>query len=177
MNLPNLLTLSRLLLVPIFTIFLLYERKTGAFILFLAAGVTDALDGLLARLWDQKTKLGAYLDPIADKLLLVTAFIVLASLGRIPLWLTVIVIARDLIILLGFLILSLLSCSFEVRPTLFSKATTVSQVVTVSLVLSADLLPLFSPLIPFSFWTAALLTCISGLQYIYKGMKILEEGG
>ena len=165
MNLPNFLTIFRILLIPVFLILLLYGRRQEAFGVFLAAGITDALDGLSARLLGQRTKLGAYLDPVADKLLLATAFVVLGAKGELPLWLTVVVIARDLLILLGFAILVMASCRPVAQPTPLSKATTVSQVVSLM------------PLAPYLIGLVAALTCVSGLQYIYLGTKILEEGG
>jgi len=176
MNLPNFLTIVRILLVPVFVILLLYGNRWGALFTFVAAGVTDALDGLLARLWNQRTRLGAYLDPIADKILLATAFVALAAIREMPIWLVVIVIARDVIILLGFLILVLASYRVEASPTVTSKATTVTQVLSVSLVLFNRLLPLPYWLLQFFFWSVAALTSLSGLQYIYLGTKILEEG-
>ena len=177
MNLPNSLTIFRILLIPVFLILLLYGRRQEAFGVFLAAGITDALDGLSARLLGQRTKLGAYLDPVADKLLLATAFVVLGAKGELPLWLTVVVIARDLLILLGFAILVMASCRPVAQPTPLSKATTVSQVVLVALVLAREILPSLMPLDPYLIGLVAALTCVSGLQYIYLGTKILEEGG
>src|SRR4030042_5482759 len=107
MNLPNLLTLTRVLLIPVFVIFILDHSYLYALITFAIAGITDGVDGLLARLTRQKTELGAYLDPIADKLLIVSAYITLAIIEIIPSWLAVIVITRDVIIMLGILVMLL----------------------------------------------------------------------
>ena len=132
---PNLLTLLRLIFVPV-TVIAVIEGKYGwALALFLTAGVTDALDGLLARLLEQKTVLGQYLDPIADKLLLSTMFLVLASRHRIPAWVTVLVFSRDIIILIVCTLLYGIGVMRVFRPTLFGKANTVVQVVTVPLVM------------------------------------------
>ena len=177
MNLPNALTVLRILLIPVFLTLLLYGRWAEAFWTFLVAGVTDALDGLLARFLGQQTKLGAYLDPVADKLLLSSAFVVLGAKGELPLWLVVVVIARDLLILLGFVILVMASFHPVVQPTLVSKATTVGQVVLVALVLSRGLIPPLQPLKPYLIGVVAALTCASGFHYIYLGTKVLEEGG
>ncbi len=177
MNLPNALTIFRILLIPVFLILLLYNHRNGAFGAFLAAGITDALDGLVARLLGQQTKLGAYLDPVADKLLLSSAFVVLGAKGELPLWLAVTVIARDLLILLGFAILVMASFNPVAKPTPLSKATTVSQVVLVALVLSKGIFPSLKPLKPLLIGIVAVLTCVSGLHYIYLGTKVLEEGG
>ena len=124
MNIPNILTIIRILSVPVFVICLFYDRFWVALLIFVGAGITDGLDGLIARVYHQRTTTGAYLDPIADKLLLATAFIVLAILGNIPVWLTVIVIAKDVIVALGVLILFLTSRRVEVKPVLIGKTTT-----------------------------------------------------
>ncbi len=177
MNLPNSLTTLRILSIPVFTICLLYDQLFSALLIFVGAGVTDALDGLLARLYNQRTTLGAYLDPIADKLLLTTAFIGLAVLGIIPRWLTVVVIARDVIILLGILILILTSHKVEINPIFLSKATTVFQTLTVALALLTHYVPSISALLTYLIWATTLLTCFSGLQYMYIGSKYFNEKG
>ena len=177
MNLPNTLTTLRILCIPIFTICLLYDHLFLALLIFVAAGITDALDGLIARVYDQRTTIGAYLDPIADKLLLTTAFIGLAVLGIIPRWLTVVVIARDVIILLGTLILILTSHRVEIKPTFLSKSTTVFQLSTIIAALLAAYASLIRGLLPYFVWTTACLTCISGFHYIYIGSKFSKEKG
>src|SRR3989304_9367297 len=105
MNLPNLLTLTRVLLIPLFVIFIINKYFDWALLTFAIAGITDGLDGLIARLTHQRTELGAYLDPIADKLLLSAAFISLAIIDLLPSWLSIVVITRDVIILIGFFVL------------------------------------------------------------------------
>ena len=109
MNLPNTLTLIRVILIPIFVILIMNHSFKWALITFAIAGITDGLDGLLARLTRQKTELGAFLDPIADKLLLISAYLTLAIIEILPGWLSVIVITRDIIILLGILVIMLIS--------------------------------------------------------------------
>ncbi|RLA89883.1 MAG: CDP-diacylglycerol--glycerol-3-phosphate 3-phosphatidyltransferase, partial [Deltaproteobacteria bacterium] len=98
MTIPNFLTILRILLTPVLVILLLEGRLSEALFVFIIAGVTDALDGLIARLYKQKTRLGAFLDPLADKLLLVTTYVILAVQGLVPSWLTVIVLSRDVLI-------------------------------------------------------------------------------
>ena len=121
--------------------------------------------------------MGAYLDPTADKLLLVSAYIALAVLGVIPGWVAVVVIARDVIICLGIAIFLLTEKAYEVRPSIVSKCTTTAQILTVLLSLfdptHVKLTALHSPLL----WVTAILTILSGLHYIYKGMNILQETG
>jgi cardiolipin synthase len=177
MNIPNALTIVRILSIPVFVICLLYDRLFVALLIFVGAGITDGLDGLIARVYRQKTTAGAYLDPIADKLLLSTAYVVLAILGIIPGWLTVIVIARDVIIALGILILRVISHRFEVKPLFISKTTTFFQIVTIAWALLAPQSLFFKSFLPYIIWATAALTCMSGLQYIYIGTKYLNGKG
>ena len=177
MNIPNFLSLLRIILVPVFVIFLIQDEYYNALIVFVIAGLTDVLDGTMARLLNAQTKLGSYLDPIADKLLLATSFVTLAILGIIPSWLTVIVMSRDFIILLGIAILSLMSVAFEIKPALISKATTVLQIGTVFFALLYKIVTnyLNYNLILILFWLTALFTVASGLVYIIRGVKIINR--
>ncbi len=174
-SIPNILTLMRILLTPLFVILLLRRSFDMALLVFFIAGVSDGLDGLIARWLNQRTALGAYLDPMADKLLLVSAYITLPVMDAIPDWLSVIVISRDVIILLGIATLTLTEKKYEVRPTFVSKCTTTLQIVTVIVVLldpgrfRADFM------LPLAYWGTAALTILSGLHYIYFGMRILQE--
>ena len=127
MNLPNILTLIRVLLIPVFVILIMNKFFGWAIITFASAGITDGIDGLIARITQQRTELGAYLDPIADKLLLSSGFITLAIIEMLPSWLAVIVITRDLIILIGLLVMILINYHPRIRPSLVSKVTTVSS--------------------------------------------------
>ena len=183
MNIPNFLTLFRIILVPAFVIFLIQEEYDKALIVFVVAGLTDALDGTLARLLKCQTVLGAYLDPIADKLLLVTSYATLAILGIIPAWLAVLVISRDFIILMGIAILTLMSIPYEIKPAIVSKVTTALQISTI-------FFPLLYKVVQHDigyqwimglFWLTALFTVISGMVYIIRGIRILNhsspEGG
>ena len=174
-SIPNILTVVRILLTPVFVIMLLQQLYPQALLVFAFAGLSDGLDGFIARYFNQRTVLGAYLDPVADKLLLVSAYVMLGMLDVIPDWVAVIVIARDVIIVLGIAIITLTAKSYEVRPSLVSKATTVTQILLVLLSLydpaAAKLTALHVPLI----WITAVLTTLSGLHYIYIGMNILQE--
>lgn len=173
-NIPNILTTIRILLAPLFVILLLKDQFSFALLVFAIAGISDGLDGLLARYFDQRTVLGAYLDPIADKLLLTTAFVSLAVLKIIPGWLTVIVISRDILIILGIAIFTIADINIEIRPSIISKFTTVAQLTTIFLTL---LNPEISGalIIKYSlFWITAGLTIMSGLHYTYIGLNILQ---
>ena len=179
MNIPNLLTLLRIILVPIIVIMLMQGLFVNALILFALAGITDGLDGFLARALRQQTVLGAYLDPLADKALLTTSYVALSVLGVIPGWLAVIVISRDFIILFGISILFVMSVSFDIKQAYVSKITTVAQffVIVIALVVkcSPGLLNLL--VMDVLFWITALLTVISGLHYISRGVHYINSAG
>ena len=175
LNIPNILTVIRILLTPLFVIFLIKNLYSCALLTFTVAGISDGLDGLLARYFNQRTVLGAYLDPIADKLLLTSAFVSLAILKVIPGWLTVIVISRDILITIGIVIFSIVNIDFVVKPSIASKCTTVSQLATVFLTLLSLSIPI-TIFIKFPlYWLTAVLTIISGLHYIYIGLNILQN--
>ena len=182
LNLPNFITLLRIGAIPIFLILLVDERYTEALIVFILAGITDSLDGLLARWLDARTTLGAFIDPLADKLLLVSSFIILAFLGFIPRWLAVLVIMRDIIILIGYSLLFFITGhSIEVRPTLVGKASTFFQLLTVSMTLVALHNPDWQfPLLwyPTIILAGATVT-ISGIQYLSRAFTWYneQEGG
>ncbi|MDP2855455.1 MAG: CDP-alcohol phosphatidyltransferase family protein [Smithellaceae bacterium] len=177
MNIPNFLSLLRIILVPVFVIFLIQAEYDKALITFMVAGLTDALDGALARLLKCQTILGAYLDPIADKLLLVTSFVTLSIFGLIPGWLAVIVISRDFIILLGIAILTLMSVAYEIKPAVVGKVTTALQIATIffALLYKAVTHDFGYYWIIGLCWTTALFTIISGLVYIIRGIRILNK--
>lgn len=174
-SIPNVLTLVRVLLAPVMVILLLRDMFTMALLVFAIAGLSDGLDGLIARLLNQRTTLGAYLDPAADKLLLTSAFVCLAILGVLPPWLTVIVIARDVVIVLGLAILTLTEKKYKIDPTMISKCTTTVQLLMVLLSLYDPTHSKLAMLFPVMVWATAILTVASWLHYIYLGMNILQE--
>ncbi len=178
MNIPNLLTLLRLILVPLIVILLIQGSFLKALAVFVVAGLSDALDGFLARVLHQQTVLGAYLDPIADKALLISSFLTLAVLQVIPGWLAVIIISRDVIILLGIAILSLLSIPLEIRPAFVSKVTTALQLITILMALAINSMPGGFHQLPLLavYWLTALFTILSGLNYIARGVKLINHG-
>ncbi len=174
MNIPNLLTIVRILLTPLLVIFLINERFDWAFVVFAAAGITDGLDGFLARVMKQKTRVGAILDPIADKALLASAYITLAVIGLVPNWLAVTVISRDLIIVFGVLVLLLFQSGIEIRPTVVSKLTTLFQLFTIFIVLFTTVTHMALDRLLFCCYiVTAILTIASGLDYLYKGILML----
>jgi cardiolipin synthase len=177
-NLPNLLSIARILSVPLFIILLLHHLYGWALFTFVAASVTDAVDGLLARVLNQKTVLGSFLDPAADKLLNASSYITLAVLGLLPSWLAVVVVSRDVIICVGLMILCWSSHRLEIRPSIASKLTTAFQFCTI---ISALLL-IYEPSFPFPviamdilIWATAIGTAMSGIQYIFRGVRIFNQ--
>lgn len=180
MTIPNLITILRIILTPIFIIFLLNDAYLPALILFAVAGISDAVDGLIARLFNQKSKLGAFLDPLADKILLVSAFVVLSAKDDVYAWLAVVVISRDFLILLGVLILFLNSQDFTFKPSIVSKMTTCMQLATVFVALfvavSADHSPHLHQFSICLFWATGLLTVISCLHYMRQWFRMMGEG-
>ena len=179
MNIPNLLTLLRIILVPIIVILLIQGSFVKALIVFFVAGISDALDGFLARILNQQTVLGAYLDPIADKALLASSFITLSVLHIIPSWLAVIVISRDFIILLGIAVLSMMSIPVQIRPIFVSRVTTALQLITVLMALTSRCLPgnINASWLLAIYWVTALFTIISGLNYMARGVALINRTG
>lgn len=175
-SLPNLITVLRIFLTPLFVILLIRGDTGWALAVFLAAGVSDGLDGLLARLLDQRSTLGAVLDPIADKLLLTAAFICLALIRGIPPWVAVVVISRDVLIVIGVAVLVFARISFEIRPSILSKWTTVCQVVLVAAALLALRLPTLDAAVFPLCWVAVGMTVLSGLHYTWTGLHLLQGG-
>ncbi len=175
LNLPNLITLLRIILTPLFVILVIDGLLYEAVAVFAVAAVSDGLDGFLARALRQKTVLGSYLDPIADKLMLNSAYASLAILRMTPSWLAVIVISRDLIILGGLALLHMLQGPVPIRPLPISKLTTFFQIGTLLGVLLAAPVPglKLARYLPLLFVATAGLTVVSGLRYIYIGVTIL----
>ncbi len=174
LNIPNTLTITRILIIPVFVASILYDRYRHALYLFAAAALTDALDGLLARLANQKTPLGRFLDPLADKFLLVTSFVLFAVYGWIPKWLTITVISRDLIVVTGWLLLYMITHSAKVEPILLGKAAIALQLLTITYVLVHINFSEVPPLPSSVCLLIAAVTALSGLQYIYKGFRIAD---
>jgi len=188
-NLPNSLTLLRILLVPVFTYYFLNGQYRIALLIFVITGLTDIVDGTLARLLQKKTTLGAALDPAADKLLMFVTFIVLAMRGLVPVWLAALVIFRDLWIIGGLAVLKFSHIPIVFKPSRLSKITTFFQLLTIFLAFfltflraeqPASLLhlePLVARILTWVFYAAGLLTVASGIDYTRIGWGIYREGG
>lgn len=166
---PNQLTLLRLIFIPFVVIAVMEDHDQLALILFLVAGISDAFDGLLARLLKQQTALGLYLDPIADKLLLSTLFLALSFLHRIPWYVTVLVFSRDIGILIVSTLLYATNTLRDLRPSIFGKMNTVAQVGTIFLVLLFPVAPMewIKVAMQISFRATFALTLISWIHYTF----------
>jgi cardiolipin synthase (CMP-forming) len=180
LTLANQLTLLRLTLVPAFVILVLYGRLGWALVAFVVAGITDGLDGLIARWRNQRTALGAFLDPMADKLLLVSGFVVLSLPGigladRIPVWLTVLVISRDVGIVVTVAIVSLTMGPRTFPPSTYGKLATAVYIVTIAVVLLYNYLDRASVIVDLAVWASLAITLISGFHYTMHVRRTLNE--
>jgi cardiolipin synthase len=137
-NLPNIISLARVILVPVIFWLLITGETQVAFIVFIIAGISDAVDGYLAKTFGWQTELGAYLDPLADKLLIVSIFLALGVDGKLPLWLVVAVVSRDILIVIAVLLSWLLGRPMRIHPLIVSKANTVAQIVLAATVLADE---------------------------------------
>jgi cardiolipin synthase len=176
----NQLTLLRMLLIPAFVLLVVYGRPGWALIVFAIAGITDGLDGLIARMTGQKTSLGAFLDPMADKLLLVTTFVVLSipTIGMtnpIPLWLTVLVISRDVVIVLTVAIVNLAVGRRTFRPSVYGKIATATYILTVTVVMFFNYLGRTSFVVSACIYLSLAITLLSGFHYIAHAARIINE--
>jgi cardiolipin synthase len=173
----NQLTILRMLLIPAFVILLLYGHRGWALLTFLTAAATDLLDGLIARVAGQKTDLGAWLDPMADKLLLVTMFVMLTlpsigSANRLPLWFTVLVISRDVAIVLTVAVINLAVGHRTFRPSIYGKIATGTYILTGVAALYFNYLDRPSPVVTAFVWASLVITLVSGIHYLAQILKI-----
>jgi cardiolipin synthase len=177
MNIPNSLTILRILLIPVFIGFMTYRQYGYALAALLFAGGTDALDGLVARMTNQQTRLGEILDPLADKLLLTSAFLTLAALHLVPSWVVILVVSRDLILMVGTVVAHVTNVSIDITPTVLGKGTTLCQLTYVLLIVAmiwhgmkiAALFPLLVVMVVF--------TLGSGFHYLYRGYRRTHLNG
>jgi cardiolipin synthase len=179
MGLANWLTVLRILLVPVFVALLVYRKPGAALITFAIAAFTDLLDGYVARRRGLSSRLGAFLDPLADKLLLVASFATLTWLRVLPAWIMIVVISRDAILMLGAAVIHMVGGRIHPRPTMIGKAATFFQILTVlgGLLVAyfgMSVVPFSTPIVMVVTWVAAACTVISGLQYIVQGMRYLH---
>ena len=169
----NQLTLLRMVLIPPFAILLLYEYRGWALLVFLAAGITDLFDGLIARRTGKKTTLGAWLDPMADKLLLVTMFVMLTlpgigSANRLPLWFTILVLSRDIAIVLTVAVVNLAIGPRTFRPSIFGKIATATYIMTGVVTLYFNYLDVRSTVTTAFVYASLIITFVSAFHYLIK---------
>ena len=183
---PNLLTVFRMVLIPVFVSLLFYQRFILALAVFATAGVTDGLDGLLARRFNQKSQLGTILDPIADKLMLVTAFVVLSMRSvfpqpvpphlPIPFWVTVAVISRDVFILVGAAAINVVTGFRGFRPSMLGKINTVIQITAIGIIMFAASVPYGTGYyLPTLYATVFGFAILSGAHYVFFVSKLVNE--
>ena len=176
----NQLTLTRVLLTPAFVILIVYGHMGWALIVFGVAGLTDLLDGLIARTFGPRTDLGAWLDPMADKLLIVATVGVLTLPGlgltnTLPVWLTILVISRDVLIVATVAIINLAVGRREFRPSIFGKAATATYILTCVIMMYFNYLQTTSPIVTVGIYASALITLVSGFHYAFHITRIVNQ--
>mgnify|MGYP001300065214 CR=1 FL=1 len=183
MSIPNIITLGRLMAVPLAVYLIMVGELGWAFWTFVAAGVSDALDGFIARAFRSQTYLGGYLDPLADKALLVSVYVTLGHTGHLPLWLVIMVVFRDVLIIGGVLLIYTLKESLAMQPSLSSKLNTVAQILLAGLVLAGEGLALAgvafddAGYVRVMTWVVAATTAWSGLGYVVQGSRVMNRLG
>lgn len=170
-TLPNVITFGRLCAVPLAFWLVIDQRTAYAFFLFVAAGISDAVDGWLARRWGGNA-VGALLDPVADKALLVTMYVTLAAVNQLPVWLATLVVFRDLVIVGGVLALAVLGQAVAIRPLFVSKINTTLQIMLVALTLLLSAFGLWAPIAMLALiWAVAATTLASGAAYVWVTVR------
>ena len=175
-NLPNFITLARMLMTPLAVMMIISQRFFPAFLIFILAGVSDAIDGFIAKRFALRTELGAYLDPLADKALLTSIFITLAAIGVVTPALAILVVSRDLMILFAVLVSWLLDKPVAIRPVLISKVNTVAQIAFAAVVLGAHAFGYPELILQDALgWIVAGSTLASGAVYIAQWLDHMSR--
>jgi len=172
LNIPNVLTLARIILTPFIVFAILEKQPVMALLLMGLAGLTDMLDGAIARYFNQRSTVGAFMDPLADKLMLISTIVTLYMIGRIPLFLFLAVVFRDIIIMVGAIAYEMVTHKLEMQPTMTSKITTVLQINLVLTVLTEMAWQMPGEMFQqAAIWLAFAFTCMSGIQYMVVWMR------
>jgi cardiolipin synthase len=174
-NLPNALSLLRIFLVTPFLIAVIYRQFSLALIVFIAAGISDFLDGYLARRWNQQSVLGTFLDPLGDKLLITVAFISLCLQGLLPPWLAVTVVAKDIYTVIGAGVLHFSGNLSVAVPSFWGKSSTLLQIVAVGFALLSAICPIGVGILNWLFAFTGLVTAIAFFHYILRGVQVFSE--
>ena len=178
MTVPNFITIARLIGVPLIVWLMIADRFVEATILFVIAGISDGVDGFIAKRFGAASELGAYLDPVADKALLVSVFCTLGFKGALPAWLIVLVVSRDLFIIGGMLLAYVLTNPMAVRPLWVSKINTVAQLVLIVFVLAERIgIELFRPVFDVTVLAVAALTVASAGAYVIEWVRHMAGSG
>ena len=184
LTIPNLLTFARMGLIPVFATALVYGRETSALIIFAIAGISDGIDGFIARRMKQQSELGTIIDPIADKLLMTTAFVMLTIPGLldpgrhlpVPFWVTAAVIGRDILIVAVALAITVMTGFRGFQPSWLGKASTFVQVAAVILILVAAVFPQLNGIyLPTTYTIVTLFAVLSGIHYIFFVARLMRE--
>ena len=180
LTIANQLTLLRMLLIPAFVLLVVYGQFGWALIVFAVAGITDALDGLIARKFSRRTRLGAWLDPMADKLLIVSTVSVLTLPGlglvnKLPVWLTILIISRDLLIVLTVAVVNFAIGRREFRPSIYGKIATATYILTCVTIMYFNYLQRTSALVTVGIYASAAITLISGFHYGFMVTRIINQ--
>jgi len=179
LTVPNFLTLLRIIAIPVFLILVNDHHYGAGLVLFLGAGITDAVDGVIARMTDSKSDLGASLDPLADKMLLISSFIMLTWQGVVPAWLCILVLTRDVVIVAGVLLIYFFSTPAEIAPSAISKFNTFNEMFTIGFAL----ITLARPDLPMTWvnlvtwYLTGVTTTVSGVHYVYTGLLWHQRQG
>lgn len=177
-NIPNAVTLGRVILVPVIFWLLVSGNTKAAFFAFVAAGVSDAVDGFLAKRFKLQTELGAYLDPLADKLLIVSIYVALGVAGNLPSWLVIAVVSRDILIVLGVVLAWIVGQAVTIRPLAVSKANTVAQITLAAFVLADEGFKLGLMDMRFALvWITLVLTVLSLAAYLREWLSLMAGNG
>ncbi|MBF0621655.1 MAG: CDP-diacylglycerol--glycerol-3-phosphate 3-phosphatidyltransferase [Magnetococcales bacterium] len=168
MNLPNTLTLFRIILVPVFLWYVMEHNHQVAFWLFVVAGVTDGVDGFIARRFNQMTALGAILDPLADKVLIISGFLVLGMLEYLPYWLVLLIVGRELVVFTGALAIRVIDPDSSLKPTGIGKLNTLLQISLLAVVLGSSIVTLPGWLVSVLIIMVVCTTILSGLIYLWR---------
>ena len=175
LNIPNSLTLLRILLTPLFVGIVLYNHYRLAFWTFVAGGVSDALDGAIARLLNQRTSMGTLLDPIADKIFLSSAVTVVAVMGMVPAWIAIALVSRDIIVISGVVLLKWVDTPIPIRPHLWGKLTTLSEIFYLFLVLLRQSGYAHPGRLDLVGVLTVLLAVVSGVFYVVQGLRWFQK--
>ena len=175
-NLPNFITLARMLMTPLAVMMIISQRFLPAFLIFILAGVSDAVDGFIAKRFDLRSELGAYLDPLADKALLISIYVSLSIYAGLPAWIAITVVSRDVMILVAVLVSWLLDKPVEIRPVWVSKLNTVAQITLAGVALGVRAYGLEVPVLQTVLqWAVAATTLASGGVYIAQWLDHMSR--